>query len=82
MRHRLQIALIFLAPAVLLGALYLLGLTIPVPALGRDYVIRVVLPDSTHYVGSFVQRGDYFTDVRTGAYVTVTVDEIPEEDAP
>lgn len=44
--------------------------------------IRVVLPDSTHYVGSFVQRGDYFTDVRTGAYVTVTVDEIPEEDAP
>ena len=46
MRHRLQIALIFLAPVVLVGALYLLGLTIPVPALGRDYVIRVVLPDA------------------------------------
>jgi N-acetylmuramoyl-L-alanine amidase len=51
MRHRLQIALIFLAPVVLLGALYLLGLTIPVPALGRDYVIRVVLPDANRPVG-------------------------------
>lgn len=51
MRHRLQIALIFLAPAVLVGALYLLGLTIPVPALGRDYVIRVVLPDPDRPIG-------------------------------
>ena len=51
MRHRLQIALIFLAPVVLVGALYLLGLTIPVPALGRDYVIRVVLPDANRPVG-------------------------------
>jgi N-acetylmuramoyl-L-alanine amidase len=51
MWHRLQIALIFLAPAVLVGALYLFGLTIPVPALGRDYVIRVVLPDPDRPIG-------------------------------
>lgn len=44
--------------------------------------IRVALPDSTHYVGSFVQRGDYFSDVRTGAYATVRVEELPEEEAP
>jgi len=44
--------------------------------------IRVVLPDSTHYVGSFVERGDYFTDVRTGAYATVQVDALPEEEVP
>lgn len=44
--------------------------------------IRVVLPESSHYVGSFVGRGDYFTDVRTGAYVTVPVDALPEEAAP
>lgn len=44
--------------------------------------IRVALPDSTHYVGSFVERGDYFTDVRVGAYVTVPVDSLPESDTP
>jgi N-acetylmuramoyl-L-alanine amidase len=51
MWHRLQIALIFLAPAVLIGGLYLLGLTIPVPALGRGYVIRVALPDPNRPIG-------------------------------
>lgn len=51
MWHRTQIALIFLAPAVLVGALYLFGSTIPVPALGRDYVIRVVLPDPNRPIG-------------------------------
>ena len=51
MWHRLQIALIFLAPAVLVGGLYLFGLTIPVPVLGRDYVIRVALPDANRPVG-------------------------------
>jgi N-acetylmuramoyl-L-alanine amidase len=51
MWHRLQIALIFLAPVVLVGGLYLLGLTIPVPVLGRDYVIRVTLPDANRPLG-------------------------------
>ena len=45
MWHRLQIALVFLAPVVLMGGLYLFGLSIPVPHLGRDYVIKLVLPD-------------------------------------
>jgi N-acetylmuramoyl-L-alanine amidase len=44
MWHRLRIALIFLAPVVLIGGLYFLGLTVKVPVLGRDYVIHIVLP--------------------------------------
>jgi N-acetylmuramoyl-L-alanine amidase len=51
MWHRLQIALIFLAPVVLVGGLYLLGLSVPVPVLGRDYVIRVALPDPNRPIG-------------------------------
>jgi N-acetylmuramoyl-L-alanine amidase len=51
MWHRLQIALVFLLPVVLLGGLYLLGMTIPVPVLGRDYVIRVVLPAANRPIG-------------------------------
>jgi len=51
MWHRLQIALIFLAPLALLGGLSLLGLTLPVPVLGRGYVIRVTLPDANRPVG-------------------------------
>jgi N-acetylmuramoyl-L-alanine amidase len=51
MWHRLQLALIFLAPVVLIGALYVLGLTIPLPALGRDYVIRLTLPDANRPIG-------------------------------
>ncbi len=43
---RAQIWLIFLAPLVLLGGLYAFGLTIPVPHLGRDYVVRVLLPEA------------------------------------
>ena len=43
---RLQIWLIFLAPLALLAALYVLGLTIPVPHLGRDYVVRLPLPEA------------------------------------
>ena len=41
---RVQIWLIFVAPLALLGGLYFLGLTIPVPHLGRDYVVRLLLP--------------------------------------
>jgi N-acetylmuramoyl-L-alanine amidase len=44
MSLRAQLWLIFIAPVALLGALYTLGLTLPVPTLGRGYVIRLVLP--------------------------------------
>lgn len=43
---RLQIWLVFLAPLALLAGLYALGLTVPVPHLGRDYVVRLQLPDA------------------------------------
>ena len=45
MSLRLQIWLIFLAPVVLVAGLYAFGLTIPVPHLGRDYVLRLALPE-------------------------------------
>ncbi|MFZ1741757.1 MAG: N-acetylmuramoyl-L-alanine amidase [Pontixanthobacter sp.] len=41
----MQLWLIFLSPVLLLGGLYAFGLTLPVPVLGRDYVIRLVLPE-------------------------------------
>ncbi|REJ08380.1 hypothetical protein DY023_01215 [Microbacterium bovistercoris] len=44
--------------------------------------IRIILPDSTRFQGSFVTRGTYWDDIRPGAYVTVQVDELPAEDAP
>lgn len=44
MSLRAQLWLIFLAPVGLLAALYALGLTLPVPALGRNYVVRFELP--------------------------------------
>ena len=46
MSLRVQLWLIFLAPILLLGGLYALGMTIPVPHLGRDYVVRLILPDA------------------------------------
>ncbi|MBD3728531.1 MAG: N-acetylmuramoyl-L-alanine amidase [Sphingomonadales bacterium] len=46
MSLRAQLWLIFLAPLALMGGLYALGLTIPVPVLGRGYVLRVDLPDA------------------------------------
>lgn len=42
---RLQIWLVFLAPLALLAGLYALGLTIPVPHMGRGYVVRLHLPE-------------------------------------
>ncbi|WP_230079893.1 N-acetylmuramoyl-L-alanine amidase family protein [Alteripontixanthobacter maritimus] len=38
--------MIFLAPVLLVAGLFALGLTVPVPHLGRDYVLRLVLPDA------------------------------------
>ncbi|WP_209347738.1 N-acetylmuramoyl-L-alanine amidase [Pontixanthobacter sp. CEM42] len=46
MSLRMQLWLIFLAPVLLIGGLYALGLSIPVPHLGRDYVIRLALPEA------------------------------------
>ena len=53
-------------------------------AVGAGDDIRVLLPDSTRFTGSFVGRGEYWADVRPGAYVTVRLDEIPsvDEEAP
>ena len=51
MWHRLQIVAVFLLPVVLVGGLYLFGLTMPVPVLGRDYVIRLDLPQPGERVG-------------------------------
>lgn len=46
MSLRIQLWLIFLGPVVLLAGLYAFGLTIPVPHLGRGYVIRMELPQA------------------------------------
>ncbi|MGB7374503.1 N-acetylmuramoyl-L-alanine amidase family protein [Pontixanthobacter sp.] len=46
MSLRIQLWLIFLAPILLIAGLFAFGLTIPVPHLGRDYVIRLILPDA------------------------------------
>jgi N-acetylmuramoyl-L-alanine amidase len=46
MTARAQIALLFLAPVLLVGALYAFGRTIPVPVIGRGYVVRIALPDA------------------------------------
>ena len=53
MLYRLQIALVFLAPVLLLAALYVLGdaLGVRAPLLGRGYVIRLPLPDAGATVG-------------------------------
>ncbi|GAA2911109.1 hypothetical protein JOD62_001772 [Microbacterium keratanolyticum] len=38
--------------------------------------IRLRLPTAVETVGTMVVSGEYWTDLRTGAYVTVTVDDI------
>lgn len=53
MTNRLQIALVFAAPVLLLAGLYVAGqaLGMRVPLLGRGYVIRIELPDPAAGVG-------------------------------
>lgn len=51
MSYRVQIGLLFAFPAIVLGLLYVLGASIPVPVLGRDYVVRVALPDGSDTIG-------------------------------
>lgn len=46
MSLRLQLWLVFLAPVAVLAALYAVGATLPVPALGRGYVVRFELPSA------------------------------------
>lgn len=43
--YRIQIALLFLAPVIAVAGLYVLGQVLPLPFLGRDYVIRIELPE-------------------------------------
>ncbi len=50
MSFRTQIWLIFLAPVVLIAGFYVLGRTLPVPHPGRDYVLRMILPDAGRQV--------------------------------
>ncbi|MGW9157170.1 MULTISPECIES: hypothetical protein [unclassified Microbacterium] len=38
--------------------------------------ITLTLPDSDHYVGQSVMRGDYWQDVRVGATLPATIDEV------
>ncbi len=50
MSLRAQIWLIFLAPVLLVAGLYALGLTVPVTYIGRDYVLRMILPEAGRQV--------------------------------
>ncbi len=45
MSRRAQIWTLFLAPALLVAGVVALGLSVPVPYLGRNYVLRLLLPD-------------------------------------
>ena len=45
MSLRAQLWLVFLLPVAIIAALYGLGLAIPMPHLGRGYVITIALPD-------------------------------------
>lgn len=51
MAQRFQIGLLFAFPVLLVGALYAWGLSIPVPVLGRSYVITLPLPDTEARLG-------------------------------
>lgn len=51
MTQRFQIGLLFAFPVLLVAALYAWGLTIPVPLLGRSYVITMQLPDAEDRLG-------------------------------
>jgi N-acetylmuramoyl-L-alanine amidase len=53
MTYRLQIALVFIAPVLLLAGLFAVGHAVGVqaPVMGRGYVIRIELPDPASGVG-------------------------------
>ncbi len=56
-----------------------LAWTIDADAIAPGDEVRLVLPDSTRSEGAFVTRGTYWSDVRTGAYVTVPVAAVPAD---
>ena len=49
--QRIQIGLLLASPILLLGVLFAWGLTLPVPVLGRDYVIAMPLPETGEKLG-------------------------------
>src|SRR5690606_10600914 len=49
--------LFVLIPIAMLAGLFALGLTLPVPHLGRSYVIRIELPDAGRQIGLPVIEG-------------------------
>ncbi|GGD52396.1 N-acetylmuramoyl-L-alanine amidase [Erythrobacter arachoides] len=51
MAYRIQLGLLFAFPVLLVVLVYALGRTIPVPVLGRDYVITMPLPDPDAGIG-------------------------------
>ena len=51
MAPRIQVLLLFLAPVALLAGLYVFGLTLTLPQLGRNYVLRIELPRAGQPVG-------------------------------
>jgi len=57
MASRVQIWLLVLIPVAMLAGLYVLGLNLPVPHLGRSYVIRIELPEAGRQVGLPVIQG-------------------------
>lgn len=51
MSARVQITALFLAPVLLVAGLYIFGRTIPVPVVGRGYVVRIELPQAGAALG-------------------------------
>lgn len=51
MSVKLRILLLLLVPVMVLTGTYALGLTIPVPHLGRGYVVRIELPGAGQRIG-------------------------------
>ena len=49
--YRIQIVLLFVAPLLAVAGLYVFGRVLPVPHLGREYVIRIELPEPGTTVG-------------------------------
>ena len=54
---RMRIAVLFAAPVLLLAGLYAWGMTLPLPELGRGYVVRVALPQGGERIGLPPVRG-------------------------
>ena len=51
MAYRIQLGLLFAFPVLIVALLWALGQTIPVPVLGRSYVITMPLPDNERAIG-------------------------------